>query len=934
MSDFSLILVDGNNFLYRAFHATFRVGLKNSLGEPTGAIKTFINMLHKLNRDYPNVPMAIVFDAKGKCFRHEIYEQYKANRKPMPEELRVQVPWIEQIIEAQGWPIIRIPGVEADDVLGSYAAQAIAQNKKLLIASGDKDLAALVQNGVLLVDTMKDEVIDREAVVKKYGVPPELIRDFLALKGDSSDNIPGMSGIGDVAATCILNNLGTLDEVQDNLDKVASLGFRGAKKFAENFLAQKDVVMLSRKLATIKTDVALPTSIEDFSLSFPNHTKLLELYRRFEFKELIRKEEQLLENQGCVISSNNANNRTQYEQDTKTTTILPDQEASAFLSLGKAECVTDEKTLEELVNFINLSSVFYYDIIDSSKDFMESNLYGIAFIVQDKNYYIPLRHSEFEIPGQLNISFVLSHLSKIFSNKNVSKITFDIKRSMHILKRHNIEIKGAVHDILIASHLIDSTNPHKLNELVKHEFDFQYKTEEEICGKGAKAQPLTEISALEVLTFIGYELSAIYNLYNLYNIKFNNDNFLKDIYLEQEIPLASVLFRMEENGVDIDTAEFKHQEQRLAQRMQAIEDQIYVAAGKQFNISSPSQVGQVLFVDLGMPCKKKSAGGKASTSEEVLLDLSSTYEVPRLILEYRALKKLLTTYIEKLPKLVNPNTHRLHGSFNQDGTVTGRLSSSEPNLQNIPVRTDDGRMVRTGFIAREGYVVLAADYSQIELRILAHMADETNMQAAFASGRDIHTLTAAQMHGIDVSKVTPELRRSAKAINFGLIYGMSTYGLAKQLNIENKLAKNYIATYFAQYPKVQSYMNEIKEKARQHGYVTTLSGRKIYIHDITSSQAMVRQAAERAAINAPIQGSAAEIIKKAMVAVDKWINLEAEPNSIKMIMQVHDELVFEVKAELAEEYASKIESIMSNVVSLKVKLAVDSGIGPNWSEAH
>ena len=516
----------------------------------------------------------------------------------------------------------------------------------------------------------------------------------------------------------------------------------------------------------------------------------------------------------------------------------------------------------------------------------------------------------------------------------LKKVTFDSKKTYHILKRYNQKILGVLEDVLLESHLLDSNKPHTLAELATLDLSYTYKNELDICGKGAKAIPLSEAPAQDVLGLAGDVVSVVQGLHQKYIALINQDKALATLYYGQELPLARILYRVEENGVNLDVAEFARQKQALKQRMEQTEQKIYTIAGRSFNISSPAQVGQVLFGDLGMPCKKKSAGGKPSTSEEVLTELAESYEVPRLILEFRAMNKLLTTYIEKLPKLINPTTGRLHGGFNQDGTVTGRLSSSDPNLQNIPVRTEDGRMVRTGFAAKEGFVILAADYSQIELRILAHMADETNMQKAFAEGLDIHAVTAAQMHGLEVSEVTPELRRSAKAINFGLIYGMSTFGLAKQLHIENQVAKNYIASYFSQYPKVQGYMNSIKESAHQNGYVTTFSGRKIYVKDINSPQAMVRQAAERAAINAPIQGSAAEVIKLAMIAVDAWIQRETKAGTIAMIMQVHDELVFEVRADLAATYAKAIEDIMEHAVELKVKLEVGVGIGSNWGEAH
>lgn len=945
MKAISLILVDGNNFLYRAFHATFRAGLHNSRGEPTGAAMTFINMLNRLCREYPKIPLAIVFDAKGKCFRHELFKEYKANRKPMPDDLRVQVPWVEEIIAAAGWPIIRVSGVEADDVLGSYAAMARAQGKKILIASGDKDLAALVGASVQIVDTMKNEVLDRQAVIDKFGVPPELIRDFLALKGDSADNIPGMSGIGDVAASCLLNNIGDLDTIKDNLEKVASLSFRGAKKFAEKFKEQEEVVMLSRKLATIKTDVELPTTIDSFPLPQPNHQKLLELYKRFEFKELAKQEEKNL-SANPSLEASTAKDETLL--DNKSSTLEKSSTALAnanlevkssileadFIPAGKAQIVTTLDQLKQLCTDILAYQEFAFFCFDTGIHFMEYSLVGMAFLVNKKAFYIPLTHSEFEMPGQLERNFVLETLQPIFMDATLKKVTFDSKKTYHILKRYNQKILGVLEDVLLESHLLDSNKPHTLAELATLDLSYTYKNELDICGKGANAIPLSEAPAQDVLGLAGDVVSVVQGLHQKYIALINQDMALATLYYGQELPLARILYRVEENGVNLDVAEFARQEHALKQRMEQTEQKIYTVAGRSFNISSPAQVGQVLFGDLGMPCKKKSAGGKPSTSEEVLTELAESYEVPRLILEFRAMKKLLTTYIEKLPKLINPTTGRLHGGFNQDGTVTGRLSSSDPNLQNIPVRTEDGRMVRTGFAAKEGFVILAADYSQIELRILAHMADETNMQKAFAEGSDIHAVTAAQMHGLEVSEVTPELRRSAKAINFGLIYGMSTFGLAKQLHIENQVAKNYIASYFSQYPKVQGYMNSIKESAHQNGYVTTFSGRKIYVKDINSPQAMVRQAAERAAINAPIQGSAAEVIKLAMIAVDAWIQRETEAGTIAMIMQVHDELVFEVRADLAATYAKAIEDIMEHAVELKVKLEVGVGIGSNWGEAH
>ncbi|WP_274968248.1 DNA polymerase I [Succinimonas amylolytica] len=919
----SIILVDGNNFLYRAYYSTIRAGMTNSNKEPTGAVRVYINMLNKLLKKYPGASLAVVFDAHGPSFRKELYPEYKATRKPMPDDLKKQLPWIRRYIEASGYPLIEVPGVEADDVLGSYAVSAEEQGISLIIESGDKDLAQLVARNVRIEDTMNGVVLDRSGVIEKFGVPPELIRDFLTLKGDKVDNVPGMTGIGDKSAQAVLNSIGDLDAVMEHLDDVEKLKFRGAGTFKDRFLKEIEKIRLSRVLVTIKTDVPLPVPLTVLaSPNIPNPEKLMEIYRECGFKEAGNNFDDVAGEQLGYIPRND---------DTVVVT-----EEKRVLDEPSLEIITAEDSFASFTEKLRAVKEFSLVIIPGEGHFEVRKPVGYAVRSENLLVYIPVGHQGLSQYVQLSGEVVYSGLREFIESSGYFLIGYDVKALWHLIRNVGGELKAPFCDVMLDAHILDSGQDMKLTALSEKYLGQSIMSEDDFLGRSRSRVAFCHQGIPETASYAAAMASAVFRIAASFKSVFRNDKVLADICRSIEYPLVRVLMNMERTGVLIDTENLRKQARNLRSKLADAENLLNTKAGFKVNINSSKQVGELLFEVLGLPGKTKTKSGTYSTSEDVLNELALNYEEPRLILDCRGYSKLLSTYVEKLPDLILPETGRIHGSFNQTGTVTGRLSSCDPNLQNIPIRSPEGREVRRAFIASPGYSIMAVDYSQIELRLMAHIANELNMVKAFNSGKDIHSITASEMHGVSLSEVTPELRRASKAINFGLIYGMSAFGLAKQLGIDTALAKRYVDNYFRQYPGVKVYMQKTADFAKDNGYVTTISGRKIMFAGLlrdSGLNAMQKKGLERAAINAPMQGSAADIIKKAMIKIDEWIQNVPE-GTIKLLLQVHDELVFEVKSECAEEYARWISQIMTGVENLRVPLEVSVGIGENWSDAH
>lgn len=932
-----LVLIDGNNFLYRAYYSTARSGLTNSKGEPTGATKVYISMIQKLEKSYPNALIAVVFDSHGPCFRHELFPDYKGTRKPMPDDLRAQVDTIKKIITAMGIPLISVPCVEADDVLGTYAKLGSESGMDVFLATGDKDLAAMVNEHVFIVNTMDDTVMDRDGVIAKFGVPPELISDYLALKGDTADNIPGMTGIGDKSATALLNSIGSIEKIAANLDEVKNLNFRGSKTFAENFIKHQENVRLSKILTTIKTDVDVPLKPSELVRQKTDHKTLLEIYTACEFTKLIATEK------ACIANEANGDLFSTQQESTNSEDAVTDNHSSENINLSQKKhirvTVSSENTLKMLIAELKISDSPVLYPLRTWINAVNSCLTGLAIRTINCDFYIPLGHTYLGAPAQLEYSEVFSALSPVINNGQKEIISYDIKDLMHTLDKYGIEITMPYQDIMNELHSFNSAADTDLSKASEIFLGQSLDDEQELCsvavpsGKRKQKILLAEVEVERAAEFAFKHLEAIQNLHQIIGQKLNEMPENKQAYLVQELPLIKVLYKMENNGFYLDNNEFSKQSLSLNQKLREVKDNILMLAGEDFNINSTKEVSYILYDKLGIDCPKKTPTGQPSTSEETLSLIAENYEIARLILNYRALAKLINTYVDKLPALVDASTGRIHGLFHQTGTSTGRLSSSDPNLQNIPVRTPEGRAVRAGFAAKPGYKIVAADYSQIELRLMAHIANEHNMIRSFNAHEDIHRSTAAQIHNISLDDVTSDMRRSAKAINFGLIYGMNRFGLAKQLNISNDVAKNYIDNYFAKYPGVKTYMAEIKKSVHENGYVSTISGRKLNFDAIHTASKMALSGIERAAINAPMQGSAAEIIKSAMIRIDEWMSKLPDDN-IKMLLQVHDELIFEVKAEFVEEYSRIISEIMSSVIKLEIPLEVSVGVGQNWSEAH
>ena len=924
-----LVLVDGSSYLYRAFHAF--PPLTNSAGEPTGAMYGVLNMLKSLISQVQPSHIAVVFDAKGKTFRDEMFEQYKSHRPPMPDDLRKQIQPLHDIIRALGIPLLVIEGVEADDVIGTLAVAASKANQKVLISTGDKDMAQLVDDNIMLINTMNNTLLDREAVIEKYGIPPELIIDYLALMGDSADNIPGVAGVGEKTALGLLQGIGSMAEIYANLDKVAELPIRGAKKLGDKLLAEKEMADLSYRLATIKTDVALDITPEQLTLGASNNDQLTEYFGRYEFKRWLN---EVMNGADSITNNNEQPTKINHYQATPALAQDNSEEALPAIQIDRSryETLLTEADLNRWVEKLKQAKLFALDTETDNLDYMAANLVGISFALENgEAAYLPLQLDYLGAPKTLEKTTALTLLKPVLENPTIQKVGQNFKYDLTIFARNGIDVQGVAFDTMLESYVLNSTGRHNMDDLAKRYLGHQTITFEEIAGKGKNQLTFNQIPLEKAAEYAAEDADVTMKLQQVLWEKLSKEPTLEKLFKEMELPLLGVLSRMERRGVLIDSDALFLQSNEIANRLSELEEQAYVLAGQPFNLASTKQLQEILFDKLGLPVIQKTPKGAPSTNEEVLEELAFSHELPKVLVEHRGLSKLKSTYTDKLPQMVNPQTGRVHTSYHQAVTATGRLSSSDPNLQNIPIRNEEGRRIRQAFIAREGFTVVAADYSQIELRIMAHLSQDQGLINAFTQGKDIHRSTAAEIFGVALDEVTSEQRRNAKAINFGLIYGMSAFGLSRQLGIGRADAQSYMDLYFKRYPGVQTFMHDIREKAKAQGYVETLFGRRLYLPDINSSNGMRRKAAERVAINAPMQGTAADIIKRAMIQLDQ--KLQNDPD-IAMIMQVHDELVFEVRSEKVAFYSELIKTQMESAADLVVPLIVEVGQGTNWDEAH
>ncbi|AIQ99203.1 DNA polymerase I [Pluralibacter gergoviae] len=920
-----LILVDGSSYLYRAYHAF--PPLTNSAGEPTGAMYGVLNMLRSLIMQYQPTHAAVVFDAKGKTFRDELFEHYKSHRPPMPDDLRAQIEPLHAMVKAMGLPLLAVSGVEADDVIGTLAREAEKAGRPVLISTGDKDMAQLVTPGITLINTMTNTILGPEEVVTKYGVPPELIIDFLALMGDSSDNIPGVPGVGEKTAQALLQGLGGLDVLYAEPEKIAGLTFRGAKTMAAKLEQNKEMAYLSYKLATIKTDVELELTCEQLEVQAPEADALLAMFKQYEFKRWITDVEggKWLQAKGGKPAAKPAADAAPVDEE---------EEAASPLSAENYVTILDEDTLNAWIGKLKQAPVIAFDTETDSLDNVSANLVGLSFAVEPGHAaYVPVAHDYLDAPDQIPRERVLELLKPLLEDEKCLKVGQNLKFDRGILANYDIDLRGIAFDTMLESYILDSVaGRHDMDSLSSRWLKHKTITFEEIAGKGKKQLTFNQIALEEAGRYAAEDADVTLQLHLKMWPKLQQHQGPLNVFNTIEMPLVPVLSRIERNGVKIDPAVLHKHSEELAKRLIELEQKAHDIAGEPFNLSSPKQLQTILFEKQGIKPLKKTPGGAPSTSEEVLEELALDYPLPKVILEYRGLAKLKSTYTDKLPLMINPKTGRVHTSYHQAVTATGRLSSTDPNLQNIPVRNDEGRRIRQAFIAPEEYLIVSADYSQIELRIMAHLSQDKGLLSAFAEGKDIHRATAAEVFSQPLESVTNEQRRSAKAINFGLIYGMSAFGLSRQLNIPRKESQKYMDLYFERYPGVLAYMERTRAQAKEQGYVETLEGRRLYLPDIKSSNAARRAGAERAAINAPMQGTAADIIKRAMIAVDAWL-AKAQPR-VRMIMQVHDELVFEVHKDDLEAVTTKIHELMERCVTLDVPLLVEVGSGANWDLAH
>ena len=903
----TLLLVDGSSYLYRAFHAL--PDLRNSAGEPTGAVRGVLSMLRRLESDYKAEYRACVFDAKGKTFRDDWFPDYKSHRPPMPDDLRAQIEPLHEAVRAEGWPLLMEEGVEADDVIGTLTRQAVEAGWEVVISTGDKDLTQLVRPGVRWVNTMSEEVLDEAGVTAKFGVPPERIVDYLALVGDTVDNVPGVEKCGPKTAVKWLTEYGTLDNLVANADKVGG-------KVGENLRKHLDFLPLGRKLVTVVTDLALPVKPADLPAREDDKEALAAIYRRMEFKGWLKELEEGVHRPAAPAAAQAAApqgepgaHRTGYE------TLLSWDAFDAWLAR------------------INAASLTAFDTETTGLDPLAARLVGMSFATTEgEAAYLPLAHGYADAPAQLPLAEVLDKLKPWLESDAHRKLGQNLKYDAHILANHGIQLAGIAEDTLLESYVLESDKSHDMDSLASRHLGLKTLTYTEVCGKGAKQIGFGEVELTRATEYAAEDADITLRLHNALSAQLAAEPGLAALYRDIELPTARVLFEMERTGVLIDDFLLAQHSEELGRRLHALELQAHELAGQPFNLGSPKQLGEILFTKLGLPVVKKTATGQPSTDEDVLSQLAEDYPLPKLLLEHRSLAKLKNTYTDKLPQMVNPRTGRVHTSFSQAVAVTGRLASSEPNLQNIPIRTPEGRRIRAAFIAPAGHRIVSADYSQIELRIMAHLSGDAGLTGAFARGEDVHRATAGEIFGVTPLEVTSEQRRYAKVINFGLIYGMSAHGLAKNLGIERVAAANYIDRYFARYPGVAAYMERTRLEAKTKGYVETVFGRRLHLPDIRAQQVGRRQAAERAAINAPMQGTAADLIKKAMIAVSAW--LKASGAKSRLILQVHDELVLEVPDAEIPLIREQLPRLMAEVAQLSVPLLAEVGVGANWDEAH
>lgn len=887
-----LILVDGSSYLYRAFHAL--PPLTSSKGEPTGAIYGVVNMLRKLLTDYDPEYVAVVFDAPGKTFRDELYAQYKSQRPPMPDDLSRQAGPLNQLVQAMGLCVLEVPGVEADDVIASLTAQALARGFRVLVSTGDKDLAQLVDDRVTLVNTMTDVILDVRGVENKFGIAPARMVDYLALVGDKIDNIPGVPGIGPKTAVRLLKEYGSLEGIAEHADQIDG-------RLGERLREHRDQAYLSRELATVCRDLELEVDIEGLRLREPNTEDLRRWFQRLEFKTWLSQ-------------------------------LPPPQKQPG--SEPRYVTITDLAALEEWLDKLGRAPLFAFDTETTSLDYMQARLVGLSFAVdRGEAAYVPVAHDYPGAPAQLDRELVLERLRSILEDPLRPKLGHNLKYDMTVLAHHDVRLEGVAFDSMLESYVLDSTGSrHDLDTLALKYLGHRTILFEEVAGKGRDQVTFNRVTLERAAPYAAEDADVSLGLHGVLWPKLAAEPRLRALFQEIEMPLVPVLSRMERSGVQVDAGRLRQQSEEITERLAALAEQAFELAGETFNLDSPKQLQDVLFVRQGLPVLQKTPKGQPSTAEAVLSELALDYPLPKVVLEYRSLSKLKSTYTDKLPRQINARTGRVHTSYHQAVAATGRLSSSDPNLQNIPIRTEEGRRIRQAFVAPAGMHLVAADYSQIELRILAHLSEDERLVAAFLAGEDIHRATAAEVFGIGVDAVSPEQRRRAKAINFGLVYGMSAFGLARQLGLPREEAQAYIDRYFARYPGVQQFMEKTRSDARATGYVETLFGRRLLIPEIGSANLQRRTQAERTAINAPMQGSAADIIKRAMISCDRW--LQRSRFRARMIMQVHDELVFEVDDDCLQDLTAHVRTFMTDAATLSVPLVVDVGQGKNWDEAH
>lgn len=915
MSTAPTILVDGSSYLFRAFHAL--PPLTNSKGNPTGAIKGVINMMRSLQRQYPQSKIVVVFDAKGKTFRNDMYAEYKANRPPMPDDLRVQIEPIHEIIKAMGFPFVMVEGVEADDVIGTYADEATATGQDVIISTGDKDMAQLVSPHVTLMNTMTNTYMDIEGVKEKFGIPPELIIDYLALMGDKVDNIPGVEKCGPKTAVKWLLAYGTMAGVIAEAPNMKG-------KIGEHLRNAVDHLPLSYELATIKCDVELPQTLAEIQANPVDKDKLLALYQECEFKSWVKE----LDSNAEVSAASPAARDVEVSSD-----------GDVFIAAERLdpfyETVLTQDRLDWWLDRLQQFELFAFDTETTSLNYMQAEIVGVSFAVENnKAAYVPLAHDYEGAPEQLDRDAVLAQLKPLLENADRLKVGQNLKYDKHVLANHGIDLQGIAHDTMLASYTLNSVaSRHNMDALAKHYLGVETIHFEDIAGKGAKQKTFNQLELEQAAPYAAEDADITLRLHRALYGQLSGLSALKKVYESIEVPLSKVLAKIERNGVKVDAAMLAQQSHELEDGMRQAEEAAHKVAGKAFNLGSPKQLQIILFEEQEIPVIRKTPKGQPSTAEDVLQELADDgHELPSLILKYRGLSKLKSTYTDKLPLLIDHKTGRVHTTYQQAVAATGRLSSVDPNLQNIPVRNAEGRRIRQAFIPEDGNIMVAADYSQIELRIMAHLSGDESLLKAFTDGVDVHQATAAEVFGVPLDEVENEQRRRAKAVNFGLIYGMSAFGLAKQLGVSRKEAQSYVDTYFQRYPGVQDYMERTRELAKENGYVETEFGRRLYLPDISSKNAPRRQHAERTAINAPMQGTAADIIKRAVIDLDA--SLAKEFPEVKMIMQVHDELVFEVPKDQLEAASQHIRIKMEQAAELQVPLVVDVGVGENWDEAH